>query len=51
MLAGKLLAFGHEALAEFLYGEAFQVSIVNSAIKGFAKSELLRTKTDSVDAG
>ncbi|MEG4044194.1 transposase [Microcoleus sp. Pol17_C1] len=40
-----------EALAEFLYGEGFQVSIVNPArIKGFAKSELLRTKTDSVDA-
>jgi transposase len=40
-----------EALAEFLYGEGFQVSIVNPArIKGFAKSELLRRKTDSVDA-
>jgi transposase len=40
-----------EALAEFLYGAGFQVSIVNPArIKGFAKSELLRTKTDSVDA-
>jgi transposase len=40
-----------EALAEFLYVEGFQVSIVNPArIKGFAKSELLRTKTDSVDA-
>ena len=40
-----------EALAEFLYGARFQVSIVNPArIKGFAKSELLRTKTDSVDA-
>jgi transposase len=38
-----------EALAEFLYGEGFQVSIVNPArIKGFAKSELLRTKTDSI---
>jgi transposase len=47
----KLLAFWREALAEFLYGEGFQVSIVNPArIKGFAKSELLRTKTDSVDA-
>lgn len=40
-----------EALAEFLYGKGFQVSVVNPArIKGFAKSELLRTKTDSVDA-
>lgn len=40
-----------EALAEFLYSAGFQVSIVNPArIKGFAKSELLRTKTDSVDA-
>ncbi len=40
-----------EALAEFLYGAGFQVSIVNPArIKGFAKGELLRTKTDSVDA-
>jgi transposase len=47
----KLLAFWREALAEFLCGEGFQVSIVNPArIKGFAKSELLRTKTDSVDA-
>jgi transposase len=40
-----------EALAEFLYGAGFQVSVVNpTRIKGFAKSELLRTKTDSVDA-
>jgi transposase len=40
-----------EALAEFLYQAGYQVSIVNPArIKGFAKSELLRTKTDSVDA-
>lgn len=40
-----------EALAEFLYEAGYQVSIVNPArIKGFAKSELLRTKTDSVDA-
>jgi transposase len=51
MLVWKLLAFWREALAEFLYGEGFQVSIVNPArIKRFAKSELLRTKTDSVDA-
>lgn len=40
-----------EALAQFLVGQQFTVSIVNPArIKGFAKSELLRTKTDSVDA-
>jgi transposase len=40
-----------DALAEFLYSASFGVSIVNPArIKGFAKSELLRTKTDSVDA-
>ena len=40
-----------EALAEFLYEAGYQVSVVNPArIKGFAKSELLRTKTDSVDA-
>lgn len=51
MFAWKLLAFWREALAEFLYGAGFFVSIVNPArIKGFAKSELLRTKTDSVDA-
>jgi hypothetical protein len=44
MLAWKLpVAFWREALAEFLYGEGFQVSIVNSArIKGFAKSEVHR---------
>jgi transposase len=40
-----------DALAEFLYSASFEVSVVNPArIKGFAKSELLRTKTDSVDA-
>jgi transposase len=40
-----------DALAEFLYDVGYQVSIVNPArIKGFARSELLRTKTDSVDA-
>ncbi|MEG4519380.1 MULTISPECIES: IS110 family transposase [unclassified Microcoleus] len=51
MLAWKRLAFWREALAEFLYAAGFQVSIVNpDRIKGFAKSELLRTKTDSVDA-
>ncbi len=40
-----------DALAEFLYSANFAVSVVNPArIKGFAKGELLRTKTDSVDA-
>lgn len=40
-----------EALAEFLYAAGHLVSIVNPArIKGFAKGELLRTKTDKVDA-
>lgn len=40
-----------DALAEFLYCASFAVSVVNPArIKGFAKGELLRTKTDSVDA-
>jgi transposase len=40
-----------DALAEFLYSASFSVSVVNPArIKGFAKGELLRTKTDSVDA-
>lgn len=40
-----------EALAEFLFQSGHTVSIVNpSRIKGFAKSELIRTKTDKVDA-
>jgi transposase len=40
-----------DALAAFLYNVGYQVSIVNPArVKGFAKGELLRTKTDSVDA-
>ncbi len=40
-----------DALAEFLYSASFAVSVVNPArIQGFAKGELLRTKTDSVDA-
>jgi transposase len=40
-----------EAVAEFLHEKGYQVSIVNPVrIKGFAKSQLLRTKTDSVDA-
>jgi transposase len=41
-----------DALAEFLVNNGHKVSMVNpSRIKGFAKSELLRTKTDKVDAG
>jgi transposase len=40
-----------EPLAEFLFDNQFKVSIVNPArIKGFARSELLRTKTDKSDA-
>lgn len=40
-----------EALAEFLSEAGHTVSIVNPArIKGFARGELLRTKTDKVDA-
>jgi transposase len=41
-----------EALAEYLFKAGHTVSIVNpSRIKGFAKSELIRTKTDQLDAG
>ena len=41
-----------EALSEFLHDQGMTVSIVNPArIKGFAQSELLRSKTDKVDAG
>ena len=40
-----------EALAEYLYDSGYMVSVVNPArIKGFAQSELLRSKTDKVDA-
>lgn len=40
-----------ERLAEFLYDAGLVVSIVNPArIKGFAQSELSRTKTDKTDA-
>ncbi|MEE8428362.1 MAG: transposase, partial [Gammaproteobacteria bacterium] len=40
-----------EALAEVLYDHGYTVSIVNPArIKGFAQSELSRTKTDKADA-
>jgi len=42
--------YGH-ALAEYLYDQGYRVSLVNPArIKGFARSELLRTKTDKQDA-
>jgi transposase len=41
-----------EALGEYLHDLGFIVSIVNPArIKGFAQSELIRTKTDKADAG
>lgn len=44
-------AYG-EALALFLFELGHVVSVVNPArIKGFAQSELSRTKTDPVDAG
>lgn len=40
-----------EALAEHLFDQDYTVSIVNPArIKGFAQSELSRTKTDKADA-
>jgi transposase len=41
-----------EALAIFLHEAGHTVSVVNPArIKGFAQSELIRTKTDRIDAG
>ena len=41
-----------EALAMYLHEAGHAVSIVNPArIKGFAQSELIRTKTDKIDAG
>lgn len=41
-----------EAIAEVLHDAGYTVSIVNPArIKGFAQSELARTKTDKSDAG
>ncbi len=41
-----------EGLATFLYDAGQNVSIVNPArVKGFARSELLRTKNDKVDSG
>jgi len=40
-----------EAFASYLHGLGFRVSVVNPVrIKSFAHSELLRTKTDAVDA-
>ncbi len=40
-----------EALARYLYEHEYRVSVVNPArIKAFGQSELLRTKTDAVDA-
>lgn len=40
-----------EGLAEYLYDQGFRVSMVNPArIKGFAQSELRRSKTDKLDA-
>ncbi len=40
-----------EALASYLHGLEQRVSVVNPArIKAFAQSELLRTKTDEIDA-
>jgi transposase len=41
-----------EELATYLHDAGHRVSIVNPArVKGFAQSELLRTKNDKVDAG
>jgi len=41
-----------EPLAEHLHDVGFRISIVNPArVKGFAQSELVRTKTDKADAG
>ena len=42
--------YGH-MLAEYLYDQGYDVSLVKPArVKGFAQSELLRTKTDKQDA-
>lgn len=41
-----------EALAEFLFDSGFSISVVNPVrIKGYAQSELKRSKTDKQDAG
>jgi transposase len=40
-----------EALAAYLAGQGYQVSVVNPArIAGYAKSQLRRTKTDKLDS-
>lgn len=42
----------HEGLAQWLHDKGWVVSVVNpSRVKGFAQSELVRSKTDKVDAG
>lgn len=42
----------YEPLAEFLYNAGYLVSVVNPVrIKGYAQSELQRSKTDELDAG
>lgn len=39
-------------VAEYLYDLGYQVSVVNPAqVKAFGRSELVRTKTDDIDAG
>lgn len=41
-----------EALAKHLFDTGLTISVVNPArIKGFAQSELIRSKTDKIDAG
>lgn len=41
-----------ESLAEYLHDHGLSVSVVNPArVKGFAQSELMRTKTDKMDSG
>jgi transposase len=43
--------YGNE-VARYLHQQSHVVSVVNpSRVKGFAQSELSRTKTDSADAG
>lgn len=40
-----------EALAEYLHGQGYEVSVVNPArISGYAQSQLRRNKTDKVDS-
>ena len=40
-----------EAVAEYLYGAGYRVSVVNPArIKGYAQSQMRRNKTDELDA-